>query len=193
MIGVVLAGGASARFGGRPKGMIALAGRPMALRVADMLSAFCTNVLIEAPQGAGYETLGLALVLAPAEHAGKGPLAGIVAGLAAAPATGRVAFAPCDMPFLTREIYDRLAQACDGKPGAHAVSPKGEEPLVAILGGRMHVALLEALEHRQLPRTHAALDAAGARRVSFADGAAFSNINTPEDLAAATARWASAT
>lgn len=185
MIGVVLAGGASRRFAGRPKGLLPLAGRPMVLRVADMLGAFCAHVAIEAPHGAGYETLGLPLIHAPAEHAGKGPLAGLAAGLALAQPDDRVAFAPCDMPFLTREMYDRLAQACDAKPGAYAVSPKSDEPLVAILGGTLRAALLETLALPDLPRTHKVLDAAGAVAVPFEAAAPFANINTPEDLAAA--------
>jgi molybdopterin-guanine dinucleotide biosynthesis protein A len=190
MIGIVLAGGASQRFGGQAKGLLPVAGRPMGLRVADMLSAFCSRVAIEAAPGAGYEALGLPLVCAPPEHAGKGPLAGLAAGLAGVPAGERVAFAPCDMPLLTREIYNALAQGCEAAPGAYARSAKGEEPLVAILSANMRGALAEALKRAMLPRTHKVLDAAGAVSVFIAENAAFANVNTTEDLAAAEARLA---
>jgi molybdopterin-guanine dinucleotide biosynthesis protein A len=190
MIGIVLAGGASHRFGGQAKGLLFLGGRPMGLRVADMLAQFCTRVAIEAAPGLGYEALGLPLVCAPGEHAGKGPLASLTAGLASAPTSERVAFAPCDMPFLTREIYDALAQACQAAPGAYARSAKGEEPLVAILSANMRGALVEALERATLPRTHKVLDGAGAVSIFIAETGAFANVNTSEDLAAAEVRLA---
>jgi molybdopterin-guanine dinucleotide biosynthesis protein A len=188
MIGVVLAGGASRRFGGRPKGLAMLAGKPMALCVAEMLARFCTSVAIEAPPDAGYEALGLPLVQALAEHGGKGPLAGLAAGLGSTLAAERVAFSPCDMPFLTLGIYDALAKACDETCGAYAASPNGVEPLVAILNVNMRGALLEALANSELPRTHAVLDRAGALSVFFEQTAPFTNINTAADLAAAEVR-----
>ena len=180
MIGVVLAGGASRRFGGRAKGLLPLAGRPMALHLVDLLSQFCARVSIEAPPQAGYEVFGLPLIHAPAQHAGKGPLAGLAAGLGRSDAHERVAFAPCDMPLLTRDIYDTLARA--GGIGSYANTPRGVEPLVAILSGGMCTTLLDALAKEVLPRTHAVLDAAGAQAVMFDDLTPFTNVNTQGDL-----------
>lgn len=183
MIGVVLAGGASSRFGGTPKGLQLLNGVPMARRVAEMLAAFCSRVAVEAPVDAGYEALGLPLLHAPSDHTGKGPLAGLAAGLANAPSGEHVAFAPCDMPLLTRDIYDRLWSAGEGTSGAYAATSAGVEPLVAVLDTRMRDALLDALRADELPRTHVVLDAAGARAVQFADLRSFENVNTPAELA----------
>ena len=180
MKGVVLAGGASSRFDGKPKGLALLSGRAMALRACDMLLTVCDSVVIEAPRGVGYEALGLPLIHASPEHAGKGPLAALATGLASVE-EGPVAFAPCDMPLLTREIYDRLARASER--GAYARTPRGAEPLVAILNAGLRGALMAALEQDSLPRTHAVLDAAGAQAVDFADPAPFANVNTPSDLA----------
>jgi molybdenum cofactor guanylyltransferase len=180
VIGVVLAGGASSRFGGRPKGMLEIDGRAMALRVADVLAPLCTRIVIEARAGAGYETLGLPLV--HAAHEGKGPLAGIVGGLGLASADERVVFAPCDMPLLDRGIFQALTQAAEGTSGAYSETVDGFEPLVAVLGARMREAMLGALAQDELPRTHAVLDAAGAARVFFEDRRAFINVNTPADL-----------
>ena len=182
MIGIVLAGGASLRFSGTPKGLQLLNGVPMARRVADMLLGFCSHVAIEAPAKAGYEALGLKLCHAQPDHVGKGPLAGLAAGLATAPTGEQVAFAPCDMPLLTREIYDRLLEACEGASGAYAATSAGVEPLVAVLGANMRDTLLHALRADELPRTHVVLDAAGARAVQFADPRPFENVNTPADL-----------
>lgn len=181
MIGVVLAGGASRRFDGRPKGLISFAGRAMALRVADVLAQVCERVAIEAPRNAGYETLELPLLHSAPEHNGKGPLAGLAAGLAHAGAQ-RVAFAPCDMPLLTRNVYVELRKTCDDATGAYAVTSAGQEPLVAVLSGAMRAEIVKALAHDQLPRTHVVLDGAGAKPVFFADAAPFANVNTPADL-----------
>lgn len=178
MIGVVLAGGASTRFGGKPKGLIELGGRPMALCVVDVLAQVCTRVFIEAPPNAGYEALGVPLLHAAPEHAGKGPLAGLTAGLQAG--EDSVAFAPCDMPLLTPDIYRRLT--AQTAIGAYAQTANGFEPLVAILNPKILAALVAALNRAELPRTHAILDAAGASRVQFTDATAFANVNTPGDL-----------
>jgi molybdopterin-guanine dinucleotide biosynthesis protein A len=181
MRGVVLAGGASSRFGGAPKGLARIAGRAMALRVADVLSKICQRVAIEAPRGAGYDRLGLPLVHAAPEHAGKGPLAALAAGLGEGSSAHTVAFAPCDMPLLTRDVYAALSRA--NGVGAYACSPDGFEPLVAVLSIDVLPALLSALSRDALPRTHVVLDQAGVQRCEFTDAAPFANVNTPEDRA----------
>ena len=187
MIGVVLAGGASTRFGGTPKGLTLLNGRAMALRVADVLASQCDTVMIEAPRGAGYEALGFEVIHAASEHVGKGPLAALVAGLLHAPAHERVAFAPCDMPLLTSSIYQSLRSA--GGVGAYAQTPAGVEPLVAVLKAELTAKLLDALKSETLPRTHSVLDQVGVQAIDFADLAAFANVNTPDDLARIEARF----
>lgn len=183
MIGVVLAGGASRRFGGRPKGLIDFAGRAMALRVADVLAQVCARVAIEAPRNVGYEALDLPLIHAPPEHDGKGPLAALVAGLEYA-GDRRVAFAPCDMPLLTRAVYDGLAGFCDRMrlAGAYAATAVGREPLVAVLDGRMRSKLLNTLKRDELPQTYVALEAAGAKMFGFGDDDLFANVNSQADL-----------
>lgn len=178
--GVVLAGGASSRFTGEPKGLVPFRGRAMVLCVADVLAKVCERVAIEAPPHAGYEALGLPLIHAAPAHAGKGPLAGIATGLVAAPQGSRVVFAPCDMPLLDQAVYRALIRE-DGS--AYAVSPHGAEALVAVLERALLEPLLATLAAGKIPRTDAALVAVGARSVAFADVAPFANVNTPEDLA----------
>lgn len=187
MIGVVLAGGASTRFGGKPKGLQLLGKRPLALHVASMFTSFTAPILIEAVPGAGYETLTWPLIHARPEHAGKGPLAGIAAGLALmderealAHSDPRVAFAPCDMPKLNGRVYRDLAAA--NERGAYARTAQGDEPLVAVLSPGMRAVLIEALSHDRIPRTVEVLQAAGARAVEFAESEFFVNVNTPDDL-----------
>lgn len=180
MIGVVLAGGASSRFGGRPKGLVPLKGRAMALYAVDVLSQLSSRVAIEAPSGAGYEVLGLPVLHALPEHRGKGPLAAMATGLRHAKDDELVAFAPCDMPLLDASVYRSLMGV--GGSGAYAQTADGYEPLVAVLPARALGVLTSALAVDDLPRTHAVLDAAGAVPLMFDGRRAFTNVNTPGDL-----------
>jgi molybdopterin-guanine dinucleotide biosynthesis protein A len=84
------------------------------------------------------------------------------------------------MPLITEHIYRELLR--EG-PSAYAVSPRGAEALVALLRGDALPALLTTLAQDTLPRTAAALEAAGARGVRFDDAAPFANVNSPDDLA----------
>lgn len=180
MIGVVLAGGASSRFGGRPKGLVPLKSRAMALYAVDVLSQLSSRVAIEAPSGAGYEVLGLPVLNALPEHSGKGPLAAMATGLRHAKGDELVAFAPCDMPLLDVTVYRSLIDA--GGSGAYAQTVDGYEPLVAVLPSKALGVLAAALARDDLPRTHAVLDAAGAVPLMFDGRRAFTNVNTPSDL-----------
>jgi molybdopterin-guanine dinucleotide biosynthesis protein A len=179
MIGVVLAGGASRRFGGEPKGLKLLHGTPLALHVARVLGQVCDCVLLEDNGDAGYAALGLKRIAAAASHAGKGPLAGIAAGLAAA-GDGPVAFAPCDLPLVTADIVMALSVHAGG---GYAVSPSGVEPLVCVLPVSAMSAVLDALALPEVPRVVEVMERFGACAIRFADGRAFINVNTPDDLA----------
>jgi molybdopterin-guanine dinucleotide biosynthesis protein A len=179
MIGVILAGGQSLRFGGSPKGLQSLAGLPLVGHVHASLSLVCTEVFIECVPGSGYEGWGVPCIHASAEHAGKGPLAGLLAGLQAANGQS-VAFAPCDMPLLAPPLYERL-KAEPG--GAHAISPNGPEPLVCVLSGSVMVSIQRALAQPVIPRVVDVFERAGVSGVAFAEDWPFVNVNTPEELA----------
>ena len=179
MIGVVLAGGASLRFGGEPKALKLLQGVPLAVHVAQVLAGVCDRVFLEDNGDEVYGALGLARLKTSREHAGKGPLAGMAAGLAAADGR-RVAFAPCDLPLLAPSIYRALAMHANG---AYAVSPSGVEPLVCVLPDTALMRVNEALGLPTVPRVIHLMEQIGANAVRFDDSRAFFNVNTPEDLA----------
>ena len=179
MIGVILAGGQSLRFGGTPKGLQLLAGLPLVGHVHASLSLVCTEVFIECAPGSDYEGWGVPCIHAGAAHAGKGPLAGLLAGLETAYGQS-VAFAPCDMPLLAPPLYDRL-KAEPG--GGHAISPKGPEPLVCVLPGSLLPSIREALAQSVIPRVVEVFARAGVSGVPFQEEWPFVNVNTPEELA----------
>lgn len=74
ILGVVLAGGQSSRFGS-DKALAELNGRTLISRAVDALSGWCEDVVI-----VGRDT-GPARCIPDWPHAGMGPLAGIAAGL----------------------------------------------------------------------------------------------------------------
>lgn len=186
MIGVILAGGRSSRFGGTPKGLQVLRGMPMVGHVHASLSLVCRDVLIECQPGAGYEGWGVGCIAAHSDHAGKGPLAGILAGLENAGANEPVAFVPCDMPLVPPVVFERLARE---PPGAHAVSPGGPEPLVCVLSRDMASGIAAVLSGDSIPSVSDVFADLGVVPVPFAETWPFENINTPADLVRLEARF----
>lgn len=179
MIGVVLAGGGSRRFQGEPKGLMRIAGTSMAMRVHRVLSEVCSGVFIEALPNAGYESLQTDCIYAASDDQGKGPLAGIAAGLGVAAEDEFVAFAPCDMPLLSASIYRRLRAEPEG---GYAVSDAGIEPLVCVLPSRLLPDVRAALGLARVPGVKSFLEGCGAVPVPFHDAALFANVNSAEDL-----------
>jgi molybdopterin-guanine dinucleotide biosynthesis protein A len=190
MIGIVLAGGASSRFDGASKGLQVLNGKALALHAAETLRALCKEIVVEAAPGAGYEALDVPLCSAAPDHAGKGPVAGMIAGLkyALAQRAEAAAFIACDMPFVTAAHVQRLAAALDDAHAAYAITPDGAEPLTAIVKTSALADLERALARENIERTHVVLDRAGAVGVWFSDPAPFRSINTRADLESAQRR-----
>ncbi len=179
MIGVILAGGASSRFGGEPKGLKMLRGLPLVGHVHATLSMVCAEVVIECVPGSGYEGWGVECISARPEHAGKGPLAGMLAGFDRATGHEAIVFAPCDMPLLAPPLFERLARESGG---GWAVSPLGDEPLVCVLPARLRDVVARSLDQAPIPRVVHVLAGSGASGVRFADDWPFVNVNTAEDL-----------
>lgn len=183
--GVILAGGQGRRMGGIDKGLQELQGRPMAQWVLERLAPQVGSVLINANQNLErYAEFGCEVL--PDRIGGfAGPLAGLHAALTHA-TTPLLVTASCDSPFLPVDLVARL----------HAALTAGNAQLaVARTGDRVHRAFC-LVRRELLPQLEAFL-AAGERKVglwhaslkvvevAFDDqAAAFSNINSAEDLLA---------
>jgi len=189
--GVVLAGGRSTRMGG-DKALAPLAGRPLVAHVAARFAPQVDALFLNANgDAARFAFLNCAVVADAASNAGGGPLAGVAAALRHAQTQGFawLAAAPCDAPFLPLDLVARLAAAANEKsaPIAVAATAAGLEPMFALWSTALTAAVEAALAAgdggpRQL------MTRFGAAQAVFADAAAFANLNTPEDFAAATAR-----
>ena len=181
--GLILAGGQGRRMGCVDKGLTPLRGCPMVAWVLARLAPQVDAVLINANQNLEqYRTFGCP-VLSDEIEGFAGPLAGLQVGMKAAH-TQFVLTAPCDSPFLPEDLAARLSGALQVQNADVAVVKTGKwnQPVFALVRTAL------------LPHLTAFLDQGGRKidawyattkvvEVPFDDEeAAFSNINTPEEL-----------
>lgn len=182
----IMAGGKSRRMG-QDKAWIDVQGEPLIRRVSDVLGAVADEVIVVA-NDERYRTLGLRVV--PDRFPDGGALGGIATGVGAA-RHDTVLVAACDMPFLDPAVWRLLlARAGDA------------DVVIPVIGEQLET--LHALYTRAcLPAMERALAAGRLRVTSFFDEVrvdrldedllrtvdpslrAFTNVNTPEELAAA--------
>lgn len=185
--GVVLAGGRARRMGGVDKGLIELAGRPLAAYALERLRPQVDTVLINANRHADqYAALGGGAVVPDSIADYPGPLAGLLAGLQAAQ-TPLVVTAPCDSPFVPPDLVARLRAALDAADAELAVAHDGERQQPVFMLARSALApdlsAWIAQGGRKIDAWFADHRVADADLSDLAGGptGAFRNINTPEE------------
>ena len=186
--GIVLAGGMGRRMGGVDKGLVELDGRPMVAHVLARLAPQVGALLINANQNPDRYALFGHPVIADAVGGFAGPLAGLHAGMTAA-TTDFVVTVPCDSPFLPADLVARLARGLADGGAQLAVARTLDQPHpVFALARRDVLPHLAAFLHaggRKIDAWYATLRVV---EVPFDDEeSAFRNINTADELAAATA------
>jgi molybdopterin-guanine dinucleotide biosynthesis protein A len=191
ILALILAGGQGRRLApagaaGVDKALVRLHDQPMLAHLLHHLRPQANRIALSAAgDPARFAAFGLP-VLGDGAHRGAGPLAGVLAGLEWAAASGGEALLtlPVDTPFIPDDLATRLAPApataCHAGRVHHLVAlwpVEARHALGAFLaspGSRRVAAFAARLEMRQ---------------VEFPGGTdPFANINTPEDLAAAEAR-----
>lgn len=180
--GVVLAGGLGRRMGGVDKGLQIFNGKPLAHWVIERLAPQVDELLINANQNADdYATLGYP-VIADRFPGFAGPLAGLHAALTAA-RHPLVVTAPCDSPFLPKDLVARLHAALvqDDADLAVARSAARAHPVFCLCSVKLLPQLSDFLAAggRRVGLWHDALRTVD---VLFDDESAFANINTREEL-----------
>jgi molybdopterin-guanine dinucleotide biosynthesis protein A len=187
MLSVVIQAGGESRRMGSDKALILFLGQPLILRIINRLVGFGDEVMIVTNRIPDYEFLNLPLV--SDYYPGRGALGGLYTALKAA-SHDKVVVAACDMPFISRDLLSHQI-AILNQGGVDAVIPKtefGVEPFHSVYNRRC------------LPLIEAVIEA-GAWRVDswFKDasiyfiypeetakydpsGAAFKNLNTPEEV-----------
>jgi molybdenum cofactor guanylyltransferase len=182
--GAVLCGGGSRRMG-RDKALIAIDGRPLAVRVADAVTAAGASRVTAV--GGDLDALraeGLAGV-ADADP-GAGPLTGIVTALVHA-ADDIVFVAGCDLVMPSSEAIATTVRALAADPAADVAVPlvRGRRQWMHAAWRRRAEAPLAASFAAGERAVHAAVAAGGLRVVDVTlDPAAVADADTPADLAA---------
>jgi molybdopterin-guanine dinucleotide biosynthesis protein A len=168
ILGAVLAGGQSSRFGS-DKALAEFRGHTLLAHAVDTLSGWCEYVIV-----VGRETAP-APTLPDWPRAGMGPLGGIAAALHHARDEGYDFLLTCGVDSLA--LPDDLPDLLGPAPAYLA-----SQPVIGIWPASI-IGTVEAILHSEGPHSLKRLTAAiGARAVQVpADPA---NINTPADLAA---------
>lgn len=182
--GLVLAGGKGRRMGGVDKGLQMLRGRPMVEHVIERLRPQVAEVLINANQNLERYGAWGCPVVTDAVGGFAGPLAGLQAGMRST-RQPLILTVPCDSPFLPLDLAVRLeaALAAAGADLAVAKTYDQPHPVFALVRTAVlpHLEAFLARGERKIDLWYASLRVV---EVPFDDQeAAFSNINTPQDLA----------
>lgn len=181
-IAIILAGGRSARMGGRDKALAKLGGARLIDCVIARLAPQVDRMVISGREdyGTGFE------VIADAPLGPQGPAAGLLAVARWMPIylpdTDRFFTAPVDGPFLPDDLVARLAVA--GGP-AIAVDDEGAHPTFACWTVSSLAGVREQLNSEKSLSLRALAAATNAREVAWPGSRYFTNINAPEDLEAA--------
>jgi molybdopterin-guanine dinucleotide biosynthesis protein A len=183
--GVVLAGGLGRRMGQVDKGLQELRGKPLVQWVIGRFAPQVDELLINANQNMETYAMFGHRVIPDAIDGFAGPLAGLHRGMSEA-RHDRIATVPCDSPFLPHDLVSRLASALEQHGAELAVAKTGDQPHPVFCLCRKQVlpglTAFLAAGGRKIDAWYATLRAV---EVSFDDAAAaFSNINTREDLRA---------
>jgi molybdopterin-guanine dinucleotide biosynthesis protein A len=166
LLGAILAGGQSRRFGS-DKAMVLVAGVRLMDRVAQALAQQCDSVVVCGREEAGFASLG------DLPETGLGPLGGLNAALHHAAAEGydAVLSSGCDVPNLPADLAQQLA----GDGAAHA----SEQPVVGLWPAALASRCSSFLQSggRSL---YGFGEHVGARLVAVSP--LLRNVNSPEDL-----------
>ena len=182
--GFILVGGRSSRMG-QDKARLVLNGRSFAERIHDALRSVTQSIRTVGAKGAAA-LAGLDDV--PDVYTEWGALGGLHAALSACRAPWAVVVA-CDLPFVTGELFERLAEGCDQYDAVVPVQPDGRlQPLCALYRTEPCLARARELIERGERRPRALVAAVRTRRVEPPEledlaGATlfFTNVNTPEE------------
>lgn len=131
---IVLAGGRSARFGAS-KGLFLFEGQPLIGRVIDTLHPLTGRVLVCVAPGEFQlfkdTLLGNDIEFVEDSHAYMGPLSALSDALKLVDEEIAL-LAPCDMPFLSPQLYPLLIKRLDKRDAAVPIFNYYPEPITAV-------------------------------------------------------------
>jgi molybdopterin-guanine dinucleotide biosynthesis protein A len=194
ILGVVLAGGRSRRFGGGDKALAQVGGKPILASVIEHLRPQVGRLVLNVNGDATrFPDLGIE-VISDRESAELGPLSGLLAAIDWAaehvPSATLIATVSSDVPFLPDDLVARLDAA---RNGGVAIAESGGQrhPTIGLWPTNIRESVAEALARRTLGVNRFASDLNAVavvfpmRDIGGQEIDPFFNINTREDLAAA--------
>ena len=186
--GFILTGGQSRRMG-TDKSRLMLGDQSFVERISRELSAATSSVTVVGNSTAGTPP-GIKLPTVSDVYREWGALGGVHAALAACSAMWALIVA-CDFPFVTRDLFVRLAAFRERFDAVAPIQSDGiPQPLCALYRVEPCLARAEQLIKSGERKPIALLQSVQTRWVSFAElsnlegaDSFFNNINTPEDYA----------
>ncbi|MEQ1638405.1 MAG: molybdenum cofactor guanylyltransferase MobA [Methylococcales bacterium] len=183
--GVILAGGLARRMNNQDKGLVIYKGQPLASYAIKAMAPLVTQTLLNANRNHEvYQQFGCPII---ADHADQfdGPLAGILAAMAAAK-TEILLVMPCDSPLMTTRHLQRLLVKLEETQSDVAVAFDGERlhPVFLAIKTTLQSSLQTYLDSGQR-KIGIWLAQQNMFAVDFSDATeVFVNINTLSELAA---------
>jgi len=151
VLGAVLAGGQSRRFGQGDKALAQLGGRTVLDHVIERARPQVDHLILNV-NGDRARFARFNLEIVADETPGEGPLGGILAALGHAEACGfdLTATFPCDTPFFPRDLVARLGAALDTQGGDFAIAAsEGREHAFSPCGRGRRARRLRALTRKE--------------------------------------------
>lgn len=186
--GLILAGGQGSRLGGVDKGLQVFENQALVQHALQRLTPQVGRVMVSANRNLDvYQRLGVP-AWPDATTGYEGPLAGFLSGLAHCD-TPFLLTVPCDSPRFPADLAQRLWQALQDEAADVAIAATRHgseislEPVFCLMKRELQDSLLRFMQsgQRKIERWTAEQRRAV---VVFDDDAAFTNINTPDELAA---------
>lgn len=180
--GIILAGGKGTRMKGEDKGLILLNGEALYQHVLARLRPQVGALFISANRHQDrYQQSGCD-VFSDTLTGFAGPLAGMLSGLHYIKTEWAV-FASCDTPFLPQDLVQKLWLGKGQASIAWVRSHERDHPTLALMNKSVASQLEEYLQRGDRKLMYFLSEMSG-NAVIFDDDRAFTNINTPDDLAA---------
>lgn len=187
LLGLVLAGGRSARMGTDKAGLVHPDGRPLARRTCDLLAAAaCSGCFLSLRHDqdlpAGFKPDDGTQVIRDPQGPGEGPLAGMLAAMRSHPSADWLVLA-CDLPRLDLQTLTHLiASRLPGEPFLAYRSEFDQlpEPLCTYYAAEA-LPWLEEFQNAGIRCPRKVLIRAECRLLAPVTPRALDNANTPED------------
>ena len=185
--GIVLCGGKSSRMG-RPKHLLPFGRETLLERVVKRLNDVVSPVIVVAAAGQELPALPADVLIARDEIEGRGPLAGLAAGLSLMKEHREAAFvSSCDAPFLMPGFIRRMLQSLGECDLAIPRESSYYHPLAAVYRSTLEEPIRELIDKNQL-RPFFLIEKCRARIIDVAELrsadpelASLRNINHPEE------------